>query len=344
MYVCNVGLGCQFRMGDACSEDKIDFYLNDCLDAIEYALGDKTTEWGARRTADGHPKPFPLQYVEIGNENWGDEYDKRFDIFYKTIKEKYPQLTLISNHGINGTGKIAQTDMVDPHWYVAPDFFYQNSTIFDQHPRGKYTVYVGEYACNRGVGGGNMTAALSEAAFISGMERNGDLVKMASYAPLFENRNDRSWSTNLIWIDSDQVLGRSSYYVQKMAAENRPTYNIKYNRSVSMDKNSNLTHSSDSIPLQFISSGYDEETKEIIIKVVNAADVPYSTSFQLDGVTKVDKKGNIITLSATSGKDENSFDEPEKIYPRQIEYNEFNKHFSYEFLPFSYTIFRISAR
>ena len=137
--------------------------------------------------------------------------------------------------------------MVDPHWYVAPDFFYQNSTIFDQHPRGKYTVYVGEYACNRGVGGGNMTAALSEAAFISGMERNGDLVKMASYAPLFENRNDRSWSTNLIWIDSDQVLGRSSYYVQKMAAENRPTYNIKYNRSVSMDKNSNLTHSSDSI-------------------------------------------------------------------------------------------------
>ena len=96
--------------------------------------------------------------------------------------------------------------------------------------------------------------------------------------------------------------------------------------------------------LQFISSGYDEETKEIIIKVVNAADVPYSTSFQLDGVTKVDKKGNIITLSATSGKDENSFDEPEKIYPRQIEYNEFNKHFSYEFLPFSYTIFRISAR
>lgn len=344
MYVCNVGLGCQFRMGDACSEDKIDFYLNDCLDAIEYALGDKTTEWGARRTADGHPKPFPLQYVEIGNENWGDEYDKRFDIFYKTIKEKYPQLTLISNHGINGTGKIAQTDMVDPHWYVAPDFFYQNSTIFDQHPRGKYTVYVGEYACNRGVGGGNMTAALSEAAFISGMERNGDLVKMASYAPLFENRNDRSWSTNLIWIDSDQVLGRSSYYVQKMAAENRPTYNIKYNRSVSMDKNSNLTHSSDSIPLQFLSSGYDEETKEIIIKVVNAADVPYSTSFQLDGVTKVDKKGNIITLSATSGKDENSFDEPEKIYPRQIEYNEFNKHFSYEFLPFSYTIFRISAR
>lgn len=234
--------------------------------------------------------------------------------------------------------------MVDPHWYVAPDFFYQNSTIFDQHPRGKYTVYVGEYACNRGVGGGNMTAALSEAAFISGMERNGDLVKMASYAPLFENRHDRSWSTNLIWIDSDQVLGRSSYYVQKMAAENRPTYNIRHNRSMNIDRNSDPIHIPNSIPLQFISSGYDEETKEIIIKVVNAADVPYSTSIKIEGVTKVNKKGSVITLSATSGKDENSFDDPEKIYPRQSEYNEFSKHFNYEFLPFSYTIFRISAQ
>ena len=176
------------------------------------------------------------------------------------------------------------------------------------------------------------------------MERNGDLVKMASYAPLFENRHDRSWSTNLIWIDSDQVLGRSSYYVQKMAAENRPTYNIRHNRSMNIDRNSDPIHIPNSIPLQFISSGYDEETKEIIIKVVNAADVPYSTSIKIEGVTKVNKKGSVITLSATSGKDENSFDDPEKIYPRQSEYNEFSKHFNYEFLPFSYTIFRISAQ
>lgn len=117
--------------------------------------------------------------------------------------------------------------MIDPHWYVDPYFFFRNTTLFDSYERGKYHVYVGEYACNRSVGAGNMLAALSEAAFIGGMERNGDLVTMASYAPLFENCHDRSWETNLIWIDTDQVLGRSSYYVQKMSAENCPTYNVK---------------------------------------------------------------------------------------------------------------------
>lgn len=231
MYVCNVGLGCQFRMGDACPEDEIAFYMDDCMDAIEYALGDETTEWGARRAADGHPAPFPLQYVEIGNENWGPEYDRRFDMFYKAIKEKYPELILIYNEmpQREGPSAIAKTDMIDPHWYVDPYFFFRNTTLFDSYERGKYHVYVGEYACNRSVGAGNMLAALSEAAFIGGMERNGDLVTMASYAPLFENRHDRSWETNLIWIDTDRVLGRSSYYVQKMSVENRPTYNVRSN-------------------------------------------------------------------------------------------------------------------
>ncbi|WP_207421576.1 alpha-L-arabinofuranosidase C-terminal domain-containing protein [Desertivirga brevis] len=233
MFVASVGIGCQYRAGDACSKDSVEYYLNDCMDAIEYALGDRSTEWGAKRAAAGHPKPFPLKYIEIGNENWGDEYDERFDIFYSAIKKKYPQLILISNHGVNGTGKIAKTDRIDPHWYVSPDWFLANTTIFDNHPRDKYTVYVGEYAANQAVGGGNMSAALSEAAFIGGMERNGDLVKMASYAPLLENRNDRSWPVNLIWLDSEKVLGRSSYYVQKMAAENRPNYNVQSNFTMS---------------------------------------------------------------------------------------------------------------
>ena len=229
MFVCNVGLGCQFRMGDACPEEEIDFYLDDCMDAIEYALGDVNTEWGRLRAKNGHEEPFPLQYVEIGNENWGAEYDRRFDMFYKAIKEKYPQLILIYDDmtGLaNENRAIEKTDMIDPHWYVSPDFFYRNTTLFDTKQRGKWEVYVGEYACNQGVGGGNMNAALSEAAFISGMERNGDLVTMTSYAPLFENVNNREWATNLIWIDTDQVMGRTSYHVQKMYSENRPTYNI----------------------------------------------------------------------------------------------------------------------
>ena len=226
MYVCNIGLGCQARSGDACDDKDLQFYIDDCLDAIEYALGDASTEWGKKRIENGHSLPYPLQYVEIGNENSGDLYDKRFDIFYAAIKAKYPQLTLISNHGL-GEHNIKKTDMIDPHWYVNPDYFFDNTHIFDRIPRKDYKMYVGEYACNSQVGGGNMLAALSEAAFISGMERNSDLVTMASYAPLLENRNDRTWSVNLIWMDNQKVVGRSSYYVQKMYAENMPSYNLE---------------------------------------------------------------------------------------------------------------------
>lgn len=505
MYVCNAGLGCQFRMGDACPNHEIDFYIDDCLDAIEYALGDETTEWGARRAADGHPEPFPLQYVEIGNENWGPEYDHRFDLFYKTIKEKYPQLTLIYNEmpQREGPPRITKTDMIDPHWYVDPYFFFRNTTLFDSWERGKYTVYVGEYACNRNVGAGNMLAALSEAAFINGMERNGDLVTMASYAPLFENRQDRSWETNLIWIDTDTVVGRSSYYVQKMAAENRPTYNVKSNITMhrvepdAFDKGyfgfgarlasvefkdihiicndlesvpdlSNFTlregdwitdaasgslfvtkgqqfllkdayegeytltckvrktegdqgfqffvgmtadgktgyrynigmwssndraelvrlengkekgilveHSGKTIekdrwyevriavspgksefyidgkmilsytpqpmPLQFIHSGYDEKAGELVMKVVNAADTVYPASIRLEGVSKVIGEGRIISLTATDGKEENSYEEPKKIYPKEMDYSGFGKKFDYDFPPFSYSILRIKT-
>ena len=504
MFVCNVGLGCQYRMGDASPESKIAYYLDDCMDAIEYALGDVTTEWGAKRAAQGHPQAFPLKYVEIGNENWGDEYDKRFDIFYKAIKEKYPELILISNHGLGGTGKIAKTDMIDPHWYVNPEFFFQNTTIFDSHPRGKYDAYVGEYACNADVGGGNMRAALSEAAFISGMERNSDLVKMASYAPLLENRNDRSWAVNLIWLDTDQVLGHSSYYVQQMAAENRPTYNVKSNltmgtpqpleyeagrfgfgswntqvefkdvkvteedgTAVNLDLNSVadkkgawmlengvlsqasletptryivdgfsgnrytlecqvrkvgghegfflyfglsqddkkgfvynvagwnnqstavegvsdgqttgvvgdrvsqslennkwydvklvvtpqkselymdgkliVAYTPETTPLQFFSSGYDEATGELIVKVVNAEAEAYPLRVKLDGVSQVEKTGKVISLSAASDMDENSFEEPKKIYPQESEFKGFGKSFDYTFPPFSYTILRVKA-
>ena len=505
MYVCNVGLGCQFRMGDACEESEIGYYIDDCMDAIEYAIGDSTTEWGARRIEDGHPAPFPLQYVEIGNENWGPEYDKRFDLFYKAIKEKYPQLTLIYNEmpQREGAPSIERTDMIDPHWYVDPYFFLRNTTLFDSYERGKYTVYVGEYACNRGVGGGNMLGALAEAAFIGGMERNGDLVKMASYAPLLENRHDRSWTTNLIWLDTDKVMGRSSYYVQKMAAQNRPDYNVKssittgkaetllfnggyvgfgassasvefddikitrqnkeyipggdswiikteglkpgdvdgrlcsdrgklallkdvqndeytlscrvrktageqgfqfflnmdedgmtgYRFNIGMwssndraelirlDNNRDrgvlsehsgkkieigkwydvqikvspkkcefyldgeciLSYIPQPMPLQFIASGYDKQKKELVLKVVNASDSTYNTKIKLEGADNVLKTGKVIRLVADKETDENSFDNPKKIYPQELEYDRFGKEFEYEFSPLSYTILRIKA-
>ena len=226
MFVCNVGLGCQGRVGDACKEDEVDSFIEDVLDAIDYALGDGTTEWSRKRVENGHPAPFPLKYVEIGNENWGPVYEKRYDKFYKAIKEKYPQLKLISTLGRGGQHRHERVDMIDPHWYVSPEFFFASDKLFDQQERGDYEIYIGEYAVNQNVGGGNLLGALAEAAFLTGVERNSDLVKMASYAPLFENVNDRVWPTNLIWFDSYRVMGRSSYQVQKMYAENRPSFNV----------------------------------------------------------------------------------------------------------------------
>lgn len=334
MFVCNVGLGDQYRMGDACPENEIGLYVNDCLDAIEYAIGDKSTTWGARRAADGHPEPFSLKYVEVGNEHWGEEYKRRFAIFHKAIKERYPQLQIIYNaqEFKADTAEQVITDFVDPHFYDTPQGFYKKNRFFDNHPRGNYNIYVGEYACNSGVGSGNMTAALSEAAFIDGMERNGDLVTMTSFAPLLENANNRRWPVNLIRFNSEKVIGRSSYYVQKMASLNRPTYNVW---------NSLNNEKSDTLQLQFMSSGIDEATGELVLKFVNGSGESYPTTIQLEGVSKIKKEGKVITLMAADGKDENSFEEPHKIYPKESQFKNFGKAFTYEFAPFSYTVLRI---
>ena len=506
MYVCSVGIGCQARMGDACSTNEVPFYIDDVLDAIEYAIGDTSTEWGAKRAAAGHSKPFPLKYVEIGNENNGALYNERFDLFYTAIKEKYPQLILISNHGLGQDVKnVTKTDMIDPHWYVAPNYFFRNANIFDDQPREGYKVYVGEYACNQGVGSGNMLAALSEAAFITGMERNSDLVTMASYAPLFENKNDRTWPVNLIWIDNMQVVGRSSYYVQKMTAGNMPTYNlgtkitpkpvaamplyadgnigvgswstqvdykdfkviyedgktavlslkdnsaqsgewtvsdtiVSQNSMLNMtglflkknlkgdytvkfkakktggnegfliyfgmtnnNKNGHLFNIggwgntqtvleglkdgnvsdilAKSAPLkvetniwydieiikkgntlklmvdgkqkinytpidivrQFVVSGYDETTQEVIVKVVNADDTSWKPSIDLLNGSEINATGKAIVLSANSPEEENSFEEPFKIVPKEVTYSGYASNFSYNFPPYSYTVLRIKV-
>lgn len=226
MYVCNVGMACQGKSREVLPMHLIEPYLQECLDAIEYAIGDTTTVWGRERARNGHPAPFNLQYVELGNENSGPAYHERYNYFYENVKARYPQLTLLSNYGIDGTYDAQTVEMIDPHWYVAPRFFYNNTSLFDSIPRGQWGIYVGEYACNRSVGTGNMDAALSEAAFLTGCERNSDLVWMTSYAPLLESNWHRSWPTNLIWFSPSQVMGRSSYYVQQMMACNRPAYNL----------------------------------------------------------------------------------------------------------------------
>ena len=230
MFVANVGMSCCLRNGDFVAADDLENlqpYLQDIRDAIEYAIGDpETNEWAAKRAAAGHPEPFPLKYVELGNENGTDRYLDRYAYFHNTLKEEYPDIEFINTLHWNDRPLFGKVDIFDQHWYVAPKAFYDDATLFDTATRGDYTVYAGEYAANNEVGSGNMDAALSEAVFAGGMERNSDLVSMTSYAPLLTNVNQPNWSCNLIWFDNDQVMGRASYYVQQLYAQNRPDYNV----------------------------------------------------------------------------------------------------------------------
>lgn len=459
MYVCNVGMACTGRTGEVCKEEEVETYIQDALDAIEYAIGDSTTVWGAVRCKAGHPQPYPLEYVEIGNENFGPIYERRYNQFYQAIKARYPQLTLVSDYGFEGNQTAEHFDMVDPHWYVEPERFFHDAYLFDTFDRkkNKYKVYVGEYACNDGVGTGNMLAALSEAAFLTGVERNSDVVRMASYAPLFEHKGDRAWPVNLIWISNEQVVGRSSYYVQKMFAGNVPDYNLKTDISIrpetehealtdydgyisieprpadwqmsedvkygpgtivefkargneaytfywgktkqnlekalalnigkksgalSIDRvywnnaypyvsqpidvpsDSTMRHYRLEIlrdgiicsidgreiwhyqtPLvnrRFAVAGFDKTRQEVIIKAVNASDEPCKMHINLTN-GKVESTGQTIILKADSNQDENSYDDPFRIYPKETELKGISPSFNYQMAPNSVNILRLKV-
>lgn len=233
LLVTNVGLSCTVRNGDyVMDRDSLSYFIQDISDAIEYANGPVTSEWGAKRAAAGHPEPFGLKYVELGNEQIGPIYADTFKECYKVLKEKYPDIQFINDFGydrmpnMQRSGKI---DIIDPHYYRSPEYFYTNVNEFDNRERGRETprVYVGEYSALMGVGTGNLRGALSEAAWMTGLERNSDLVRMVSYAPLIENSNRRDWTVNLIHLNNHQVIGRSSYYVGQMFGQNVPTYNVE---------------------------------------------------------------------------------------------------------------------
>lgn len=200
--------------------DKMSEYVQDALDAIEYANGPVSSKWGALRARNHHPAPFHLKYMEIGNENGGPPYQERYALFYDAIKAKYPDMHLIADEW-GGRPSSRPVEIVDEHYYSTPEFFIHNAEKYDSYDRAGHKVYVGEYAVTQGCGQGNLRAAVGEAAFMTGLERNSDVVLMASYAPLFANVNYKKWNPDLIDFDSSRVYGLPSYYVQKMFSENR---------------------------------------------------------------------------------------------------------------------------
>jgi len=232
--VINCGMCCQARKGPAVPLDQLGPYVQDALDLVEFANGPATSVWGARRAAMGHPAPFNLKLLAVGNEQWQQVYFDRYDVFYRALKAKYPELKIISSSGPFPNDSLwrfawnkfhagTPADVVDEHYYVAPRWLYENVSRYDAYDRHGPKIFVGEFAAHDGgPKRNNLRAALAEAAYMTGLWKNADEVLMASYAPLFGKVGHDQWHPNLIWFDNTRVELTPSYHAQAQFAQNRP--------------------------------------------------------------------------------------------------------------------------
>lgn len=360
MYVCNVGMSCQARRpAQVADADELQFYVQDTLDALEYALGPVTSEWGAKRAANGRAGPFKLKYVEIGNENWGPDYLRHYKVFYDAINAKYPQIITIADAQGRGQPMPEPIEIMDDHFYVNPGRFFAMANCYDDADRNGPKVYVGEYAVNRGVGKGNLLGALSEAVFMLNMERNADIVTMCSYAPLFENVNQRNWPVNLILLDSSRVVGRSSYRVQKVFATNRPDVVLQTDvRAAEVELlgvpagfGRGRETQPQAAPGQFVKvqqlyalAGLDGRQRELILKVVNPTPAAVTGSVILKGLSKLGAKAKVITVAHADATAENTLDAPDVIVPVESQMPVPGAEFSLPCPANSLTVLRLAAQ
>ena len=221
LYVVNCGMTCQGRQPEFFDEEEMREILSETMMAIEYATGDVTTPWGALRAQMGHPAPFALKYIEIGNENDGPEYDPRYRLFYRKLQEAHPEIILISNAHTESRG--LPTQYVDEHYYFDWQFFAQSGRLYDHYPRDGVKVFLGEYAVTRGQDVGTLHSALAETRFLMGLENNPEVVKLASFAPLFENVLYKQWNPNLISFDNHRSCGLPILHILGLLGASRGT-------------------------------------------------------------------------------------------------------------------------
>ncbi len=278
-------------------------FVQDALDEVEYVTGGPDTHWGAERVKDGHPAPFPLHYVEIGNEDWFDKsnsYEGRYGQFYDALKKRYPRLQLIATTGVHSH----PMDVLDEHYYRSTEEMYSDVNHYDKTPRTGTKIFVGEWATREGIPTPNFGAALADAAWMTGMERNSDVVILASYAPLFTNVNPGGlqWDTDLIGYDAMTSYGSPSYYAQAMFAGHHGT--------------EILNSSFSGMPVRlFQSVTRDPKSGTLFIKLVNATTEAAPVTIDMHGA-KV-RAGRISTLSAPSTEATNSITDPTRIVPTE---------------------------
>jgi len=320
--ILNCGMACQFNTAEVVPLDQLEPYVQDALDLIEFANGDVNTKWGKVRADMGHPKPFNLKMMGVGNENWGPQYIERLKIFTKAIKAKYPQIKLVNSSGtdpngerfdyLNGELRKMNADIIDEHYYRRPEWFLENAKRYDNYPRNGSKVFAGEYAAQSDKivsvnNKNNLQTAISEAAFLTGLERNADVVSMASYAPLFAHVDGWQWTPDMIWVDNLRSYGTPNYYVQKLYSLNKGTNVVP----VQLD-GQNVT-GQDGL---FASAVVDKKTNELILKIVNTSDKEAEAKFDIQG-SKLQSKGTHTVLTGEGLDKVNSLDNPKDISPKE---------------------------
>ena len=333
--VLNVGMACQFQNWNDDSAhvpyDQLQPYIQDCLDLIEFANGPADSEWGKIRAEMGHPEPFNMKFIGVGNEQWDDLYFKRLEPFVKAIRAKYPNIKIVGTSGPDSEGEMWQkgwaamkqqkADLVDEHFYRNEDWFLATpegkakwgncgAARYDSYDRKGPKVFAGEYACH----GKNKhkwnhyEASILEAGFMTGMERNADVVYMTAYAPLFAHVEGWQWRPDLIWFDNTRMFKSTSYYVQQMYAMNKGTNVLP----LTMNKQS--VAGLDGQDGLHASAVCDKATGEIIVKVVNTSKSSQPVTLNLQGL-KGDYTAKTVTLCHNGMDDENTLARPDLIKP-----------------------------
>lgn len=318
--ILNCGMACQFNTAEVVPTGDLDPYIQDALDLIEFANGGTDTKWGALRAAMGHPEPFHLKMMGVGNEQWGPQYIERYLAFSKAIKSRYPDIRLVNSTGpdpngekfdfLNDTLRSLHADILDEHYYRNPEWFLQNVGRYDHYDRNGPKIFAGEYAAQSDhtvspTNRNTWQCAMAEAAFMTGLERNADVVQMASYAPLFAHVDGWQWTPDLIWFDNLRSYGTPDYYVQKLYSTNKGSVVVPLLR--------------DGSPLEGKDSLYgsacvDSAAHEVIIKLVNSSGEPQHPIIDLKGIRRIDPQAHCKTLTANL-EDVNSLDGPTNIHP-----------------------------
>ncbi|KEQ31464.1 alpha-L-arabinofuranosidase C-terminal domain-containing protein [Pedobacter antarcticus] len=348
--ILNCGMACQFNTAELVPLDELGPYIQDALDLVEFANGAVSTPWGKVRADMGHPEPFNLKMLGVGNENWGPQYLERLELFTKALKSKYPDILLVNSSGTDPDGerfdllntslRKMKADIIDEHYYRSPDWFLKNANRYDSYDRKGSKVFAGEYAAqSKAIANpgnqNNWECAIAEAAFLTGLERNADVVHMASYAPLFAHAEGWQWTPDMIWVDNLNVYGTPNYYVQKLYSLYKGT------DVVSILEDNKFISGQQGI---YASAVTDSETGELIIKIINPGKETLSREIQIKGSKKAAATAQLILLQNNNPGAVNTFSNAVNVSPETSPLSVKNNKVNLELKPYSFNLIRVDLK